>query len=155
MRNPFANAKAFTETCNDLLTQMIPMNIDWADDIWFCLIAALWCICFEWNLSLNTSLLLAHTARQTIRVDFWWSSRRAIWITSLQGGLSRNKVTVRERAVGSPPLFLFYESRTEIFFIYDSALIDAKCAKLRLRSCKGLHLLNFFFQKKFNQENTF
>ena len=58
--------------------------------------------------SSNTSPLLAHTARQAIRVDFKrgsfsWKSR----VYFPQGGLSRNKVAVLEGAAGSPP-FIFH-----------------------------------------------
>src|SRR5659263_102938 len=54
--------------------------------------------------AVNTSLLLAHTARQTMRVGsdcghaFW---RFRIWASRV--GLSRNKVAVGESAAGSPP----------------------------------------------------
>ena len=97
----------------------------------------------QWNLSLNTSLLLAHTARQTIRVNFWWSSRRAIWIKSLQGGLSRNKVAVRERAAGSPPLFFCWTAGWKLRFLSartKSKLLHTTCAQtftsLKLIECQ-------------------
>ena len=54
--------------------------------------------------AVNMSLLLAHTARQTNRVDLG----RGIFsgkcqVLGPQGGLSRNKVAVGESAAGSPP----------------------------------------------------
>jgi len=52
----------------------------------------------------NTSLLLAHTARRFIEVGFRRGS--AIWhyrTWGQQRGRSRNKVAVGEPAAGSPP----------------------------------------------------
>jgi hypothetical protein len=54
--------------------------------------------------AVNMSLLLAHTARQTNRVDL--GRGPLIWegqVQGSQGGLSRNKVAVGESAAGSPP----------------------------------------------------
>ena len=59
-------------------------------------------IAFQQN-AVNTSLLLAHTARQTTRVGNESASFGGVRIWALQGGLSRNKVAVGESAAGSPP----------------------------------------------------
>ena len=61
--------------------------------------------------AVNMSLLLAHTARQTNRVDLERGFLiREIQALGLQGGLSRNKVAVGESAAGSPPELFFLRS---------------------------------------------
>jgi hypothetical protein len=61
--------------------------------------------------AVNTSLLLAHTARQTTRVRSDEAVVRGVRIWVLQGGLSRNKVAVGESAAGSPPNEIDFANR--------------------------------------------
>ena len=59
------------------------------------------------HLAVNMSLLLAHTARQTNRVNPGRGFLiRESQVPGSRGGLSRNKVAVGESAAGSPPSLL-------------------------------------------------
>jgi hypothetical protein len=61
--------------------------------------------------AVNMSLLLAHTARQTNRVEFGRGFLfRGSQVQVSREGLSRNKVAVGESAAGSPPSNLFFRA---------------------------------------------
>ena len=54
--------------------------------------------------AVNTSLLLAHTARRSTRVKYGRGMDLCLYRTYVwQGGRSRNKVAAGEPAAGSPP----------------------------------------------------